>query len=125
MLEIIELSLSGKTVWYTNGINRSVMIKKKSLKRRHPPQLHPFPGYQAGDQRQLLCLGPEHRTSKKVWDTIAGRGRGLYVVFTPPASPQHDPGPSCWFSVQVWEPSHLSGREKTRPSAGTRRITEV
>lgn len=31
---IIELSLSGKIVWYTNGINRSVMIKKKITKEK-------------------------------------------------------------------------------------------
>lgn len=33
------------------------------------------------------------------------------MVLTPPAAPQHDPGPSCRFSVEVWQPSHLSGRE--------------
>lgn len=50
---------------------------------------------------------------------------GPHVVLAPPPSPQRNPGPSCLFSVEVWQPSHLSGREKTRPSAGTRKITEV
>ena len=37
---------------------------------------------------ELVCVRPEHRTSKKVrecvWDTIAGRGRGQLLVLAHP-----------------------------------------